>query len=250
MPSRDDRVVLDWGLLHSRLYDEYIEIHEDVDSVRSPGWFEATCNADSERTPCWSTTGGEPSAEEAAGEHVARAHLVFADPHLSVIGRRGTVSWGAEPGPPVSDAVSVDVCGLDQCTESALAYVRFVVGHAGTFRLASRPMPREVSSSTLALAVGSVDAIVESMVEEAHRHCPPMGHSPHGCREATALWAHAEWIAGRFAPFVVGTLADLERARADRDTAERAVSRLESRLTAARVALQAYGDPAGTEPAP
>lgn len=248
MPSRDDRVVRDWGPLHGRLYDEYVEIHEDTDSVRSPGWFEATCNADSERTPCWSTSGGKPSVEEAAGDHVARTHLVFADPHLPVIGRRGTVSWGVNPGPPAFDAVSVDVCGLDQCTESALSYVSFVTGCQGTFGLTSQPMPRQVSSSTLALVVGSVDAIVESMVEEAHRHCPPVGHSPHGCRHATDLWGHAEWVAGRFAPFIVGVMADLDSARADRDTAERRVASLESRLTAVRVALQAYGDPAGTAP--
>jgi hypothetical protein len=47
-----------------------ILIYEDTDSVRSPGWYIACCNA----WNCgWETSGSEPVCEEAADEHVRRS---------------------------------------------------------------------------------------------------------------------------------------------------------------------------------
>jgi hypothetical protein len=61
------------GILNELLRDEAdrVFIREDGDSVRSPGWYQATCSADG-----WETSGREPNVEDAVCEHVAKQHPV------------------------------------------------------------------------------------------------------------------------------------------------------------------------------
>lgn len=46
-----------------------ITIFEDTDSVRSPGWYVASCICG------WETSGSEPVCEDAASEHVQRSRI-------------------------------------------------------------------------------------------------------------------------------------------------------------------------------
>jgi hypothetical protein len=57
-------------------------MHEDTDSVRSPGWYEAGCI---DHDDSWHTSGNQRSVEDAAREHAAT--------HLSggFIGRLGSM---------------------------------------------------------------------------------------------------------------------------------------------------------------
>jgi hypothetical protein len=45
-----------------------VAIHQDTDSVRGPGWYEAHCDCG------WLTSGDEPVVEDAARQHVLEKH--------------------------------------------------------------------------------------------------------------------------------------------------------------------------------
>jgi hypothetical protein len=47
----------------------FIDITEDFESPRAPGWYEAVCSCGQ-----WSTTGNESVVESGAYEHVVNAH--------------------------------------------------------------------------------------------------------------------------------------------------------------------------------
>jgi hypothetical protein len=143
--------VASWGTWADDLYDGFIVVTEQKDSVRSPGWYEAVCHADGrDRCEHWSTTGHEHVVEDAARAHILDRHLEFVDVHLGGGGTRaGVVSFPSVVSDRFADGphASVSVCGLDPCIDSATSWIRTKLGMAVTpvFRVDVAVVPPSIN---------------------------------------------------------------------------------------------------------
>jgi hypothetical protein len=175
---------VNWQDAADFLFGDLIDISEDRDSVRSPGWYKAACN----ECVGWEPSGSEATVRDWAREHVAERHLEFTERHIPAGSgvRAGIVSYPPpgtllEPGVPHA---SVSVCGLDGCTATAAAYVRFLTGHDGVFRLDPvQPAPMSPlhlagldPASPVAQLVAERDELrakVDSLQEALSTNCAP-----------------------------------------------------------------------------